>query len=65
MHPGATSLRSQARAYARALSGKASLNLKATPLPITPTQLTVLTSASASSPVMSPVLYLIIGAALP
>ena len=39
----------QASSYALKFLGKLSLNIKATPLPMTPTVFTVLTSASASA----------------
>ena len=54
--PGFTSPRSQAFLYARKLAGNFFLNWSAMPRPITPTQLTLFTSASTSSEKMSPFL---------
>jgi hypothetical protein len=47
--PGRTSLARQAVAYASKFSGQACLNCKAMPLPMKPSQLTVLTRASTSA----------------
>src|SRR5271156_1793451 len=59
MRPGCTSCRAQAAAYALKLAGKAFLNCSAIPRPMMPTQLTVLTNASASAARISPVADLI------
>ena len=63
IRPGCSAPQSQATLYALKFSGNLRLNASATPRPMTPTQLTLLTKASLSAANRSPVTYLIIARA--